>query len=198
MTATLPTPSTFTFLDFLNSNFPVAHKAYELAKVIHKDDKRDNPNKSPYIQHIEAVIVGTYKNFQAHPYLADGLHSEKNLDYCLAAAALHDATEDHPDTAPREYLYDQLSTVTGDTDPYFLLRALDVIDHVTKRGRKVEGYDEYLNRVMEDMWSIAIKLADLDHNMLDATAGSRLDKYQISHKVLKDAFFFELPEVFTE
>lgn len=189
--------TTISLTDFLGLKLPVAHKAYELAKEIHKNDTRDNPNKSPYIQHIEAVILGAYTKFQENPQLAEGLHHEKALDHYLAAAALHDSIEDHPDTITREYLYDQLVDVSED-DPYFLLRTLDVIENLTKKGRKVEHYDEYVHRVTSDMWSVGIKLADLEHNMLDAPHGSRLDKYQLTHKWLTDEFEFELPTSFIQ
>lgn len=57
---------------------------------------------------------------------------------------------------------------------------LDYIDAITKKPKGEEGYVSYLERVASNPYSLAVKLADLDHNLSDLEPGNLKDKYELT------------------
>ena len=130
----------------------------------------------PYFTHVEAVakIVDEewdsfFKDSNSHriwnPY----------KDNAVAAAYLHDVMEDCGVTRQDLIAVDIPEMV------------VDIVDALTKK--EGETYFDFIMRIWSDnLWrqcTIAVKLADLKHNMSDLKEGSLKDKYRFAAHILR-------------
>ena len=91
----------------------------------------------------------------------------------VVVALLHDCVGDHHSTI------DELRALGYDES------TLDSVFDLTRDKHK-ENYCQFIIRISicGRFASIAVKVADLEDNMMDGKEGARLDKYRLSHYIL--------------
>ena len=145
-------------------------RAYAAAK--HKDQKRKDGK--PYFTHVEAV-AGIVRNdwlnlMPFHALTVWGPLYENIVD----AAYLHDVIEDCGVTK-EDIKAEGFTPLTA-----------EIVEVVSRK--KDENYLDFIVRIMNSgsisVGAIAVKLADLQHNMSDLSEGSLKDKYRLAHFIL--------------
>lgn len=155
----------------MSKEFKMFPAAYELAKEVHKNQKRWD-NKTPYMFHIDGVIAN----------VKDIAPLTEDLDVLLTVAALHDAHEDHRDVT-FEYIEGVLRNTGADDSK--VLRVMRALDAITKKETKgEETYLEYIKRIQNSLAAIIVKIADITHNKSDLKRGSMKDKYELALYIL--------------
>ena len=119
--------------------------AIQLAVEAHSG-QRDKAGR-PYILHPLAVMFAAEKAYQAHqPSLL------VTLEEFMAAAILHDVSEDHFEKYPLSLIHEKF----GDS-------VYEIVDGVTRR--QGETYMEFIRRAYEDPGSCLLKILDINHNL---------------------------------
>lgn len=129
----------------------------------------------PYFSHVKAVADKVLMGwFDLIPYEAQD-EWNKHKDKVIAAAALHDTIEDCGITT-NQLLHEGFPPLT-----------VEIVDMVSKK--KGETYFDFIMRLNEShpfkTGAVAVKLADLQHNMSDLNEGSLKDKYRLAHYILQ-------------
>ena len=151
----------------------IAQKAAEYAKQKHAGQKRKDGKD--YFTHVEAVanIVKT-EWLSLVPQESRYGNWNNCKDHVVAAAYLHDVIEDCGVTKQ-----DLL-------DAGFSVMTAEIVDALSKR--KGENYFDFIMRIHDGgafrTGMVAVKLADLQHNMSDLQEGSQKDKYRFAHYIL--------------
>ena len=150
----------------------IIQKAAEYAKIKHAGQKRKDGKD--YFTHVEAVA-----NIVDKEWLNLIPHESQNAwngvkDHVVAAAYLHDVIEDCGVT--KQDLIDE----------GFYGMIVEIVDSLSKK--KGENYFDFIMRIHNGgsfrTGIIAVKLADLQHNMSDLNEGSLKDKYRLAHYIL--------------
>lgn len=149
------------------------HKALVFAEKAHAGQfRRDG---KPYFSHVEAVANKVLMDwFMLIPREAQS-NWNKHKDHVVAAAALHDVIEDCGITK-EQLLSEGFSVMT-----------VEIVDALSKR--EGETYFDFIMRIHDGgpfrTGMVAVKLADLWHNMSDnPKEGSLLDKYRLAEYIL--------------
>ena len=154
----------------LLENFPDFSKVYQLAQEGHKNQTR-NDKKTPYMVHIDAVILGVWDLATQKSQIVTDNHWW--AEQYLIVAAAHDLLEDTQVTP------DQIQKLIS--NPRFNSEwILNAIIAITKKPKGEEEYINYLQRVAEHPLSRYVKRADLAHNISDLKPGNMRDKYSVS------------------
>lgn len=105
----------------------------------------------PYILHPVSVMLKAERAFNA---IQGSINRQPNasLEEFMAAAILHDVSEDHPDKYPLSFILEQFGE-----------NVHRIVDGVTRRG--YETYMEFIARANQDPGSRLLKILDIDHNM---------------------------------
>lgn len=154
----------------MNVNY--VKKAADFASLKHRGQKRKDGKD--YFTHVEAVAYIVCMDwFTLIPREAQDNWNE-HKDHVVAAAYLHDIMEDCGVT--RQQLLDEgFSTMT-----------VEIVEALTKR--QGETYFDFIMRCNEShafrTGIVAVKLADLQHNMSDLKEGAKKDKYRFAHYIL--------------
>ncbi len=133
-----------TKIDELIKTNELVRKAYDLSKRLHEGQKRKTGE--PYFNHVVAAAKNTL---------------EWGLDETtVAAALLHDTTEDTPATL------EDIKSKFGE-EITFLVDGVSKIGHVRYRGveSRVENMRKFILALSQDIRVVLIKLADRLHNM---------------------------------
>lgn len=146
--------------------------AAEYAQQKHQGQKRKDGK--PYFTHVEAVAnIVTMDWFTLIPREAQD-NWNKCKDHVVAAAYLHDVIEDC-NVTKQDLLDAGISVMTA-----------EIVDALSKRLG--ENYFDFIMRIHDGgpfrTGMVAVKLADLQHNMSDLNEGSLKDKYRLSHYIL--------------
>lgn len=147
-------------------------KAAEFARKAHSAQKRKDGK--PYFTHVEAVAnIVNMDWFMLIPRTAqDNWNPHK--DHVVAAAYLHDVIEDCGVT--KQQLIDE----------GFSVMTAEIVDDLSKRPG--ENYFDFIMRIHDGgplrVGMVAVKLADLQHNMSDLDEGSLKDKYRLAEYIL--------------
>lgn len=149
----------------------IIQKAAKYAKQKHAGQKRKDGKD--YFTHVEAVADIVDKEWlNLIPYESQNIWNEYK-DQVVAAAYLHDVIEDCGVT--KQDLLDEGFSITA-----------EIVDSLSKR--KGENYFDFIMRIHNSggfrTGIVAVKLADLQHNMSDLQEGSQKDKYRLAHYVL--------------
>ena len=106
------------------------------------------------------------------PYITHPIAVSERFDSPLfkVVALLHDVVEDTPMTLDR-------LREAGVRE-----HAVKCVDHLTKR--EGEEYLAYIQRVASDPISAAVKVADIEHNLMNLKKGSMRDKYHLARELL--------------
>ena len=116
-------------------------KAIDIAVEAHKGQK--DPQGGEYIEHPFEVMRRMMR--------------DKRPEIELAVAVMHDILEDTPRT--EKEIYDAVSACCADK----ALLVTEALKAITKV--KNEDYDEYLERLKENVIARMVKLYDLEHNI---------------------------------
>lgn len=148
-------------------------KALAFAQKAHYGQLRKDGK--PYFSHVKAVADKVSMDwFQLIPREAQE-EWNKHKDHVVAAAALHDVIEDCGVTT-NQLLNEGFSPLTT-----------EIVEMVSKK--KGETYFNFIMRINEShpfkTGAVAVKLADLQHNMSDLNEGSLKDKYRLAHYILQ-------------
>lgn len=148
-------------------------KALVFAEKAHRGQSRKDGK--PYFSHVKAVANKVLMDwFQLIPRESQD-EWNKHKDHVVAAAALHDTIEDCGFTT-NQLLHEGFSPLT-----------VEITDMVSKK--KGETYFDFIMRLNEShpfkTGAVAVKLADLQHNMSDLNEGSLKDKYRLAHYILQ-------------
>lgn len=147
----------------------IIQKAADFARKAHEGQKRKDGKD--YFTHVEAVanIVNNSWTVEDHQKIWNNFK-----DDVIAAAYLHDTIEDCGVT--KQQLIDEgFSHITA-----------ELVETLSKK--ESENYFDFIMRISKDRFSfgaVAIKLADLSHNMSDLKEGSLKDKYRFAYYVLE-------------
>jgi (p)ppGpp synthase/HD superfamily hydrolase len=150
----------------------IIQKAAEFAAKAHEGQKRKDGK--PYFSHVEAVAnIVTMDWFRLiHREAQDNWNECK--DHVVAAAYLHDVIEDCGVT--QQQLIDE----------GFSVMTAELVQSLSKKPG--ENYFDFIMRIHDGgpfrTGLVAIKLADLEHNMSDLDEGSLKDKYRLAHYIL--------------
>lgn len=153
-------------------------KAAAYAEQKHAGQKRKDGK--PYFTHVEAVAnIVNMDWFMLIPREAQDNWNECK-DHVVAAAYLHDVIEDCGVT--KQDLI----------DAGFSVMTAEIVDALSKKPG--ENYFDFIMRVHNGdrpdfcgafrTGMVAVKLADLQHNMSDLNEGSLKDKYRLAHYIL--------------
>lgn len=147
-------------------------KAAEFAEKAHAGQKRKDGK--PYFSHVKAVAeIVNMEWFSLVPYSAQILWNDCK-DHVVAAAYLHDVIEDC-DVTKQQLIDEGFSIMTA-----------EIVDSLSKR--KGETYFDFIMRIHNGgafrTGMVAVKLADLQHNMSDLNEGSLKDKYRFAEHIL--------------
>ena len=143
-------------------------KARQFAEEKHFGQKRKDGKD--YFTHVEAVAKIVQDN-----WLAQGANTIWNdfKDDVVAAAYLHDVIEDCGVT--KQQLIDE----------GFSQQTVRLVEILSKK--EGENYFDFIMRINKDrlrFGAVAVKLADLHHNMSDLKEGSLKDKYRFAYYIL--------------
>lgn len=167
-----------TFEEILKVDAPLFHKAYEIAKFAHRNQKRRSGE--PYINHCERVVENVFDDFD---------RTIKNIDNrwfdVLCVAILHDAFEDNPEECSLEYIRIELNKVFVD-DFWRVTTIIRAIKAISKKSKGEESYIDYVLRVKEDIYARITKIADLTDNMSDLEDGNLKQKYELTKYFLEN------------
>lgn len=146
--------------------------AAEYAEQKHQGQKRKDGK--PYFTHVEAVAnIVAMDWFTLIPREAQD-NWNKCKDQVVAAAYLHDVIEDC-NVTKQDLLDAGISVMTA-----------EIVDALSKRPG--ENYFDFIMRIHDGgpfrTGMVAVKLADLQHNMSDLNEGSLKDKYRLAHYIL--------------
>ena len=146
--------------------------AAEYAEQKHQGQKRKDGK--PYFTHVEAVAnIVAMDWFTLIPREAQD-NWNKCKDQVVAAAYLHDVIEDC-NVTKQDLLDAGISVMTA-----------EIVDGLSKKNG--ENYFDFIMRIHDGgpfrTGMVAVKLADLQHNMSDLNEGSLKDKYRLSHYIL--------------
>lgn len=143
-------------------------KARNYAKMAHAGQKRKFSGGDYFEEHCRVVaetIANNPHNYCDNKYWKSFL-TPSNLETTIAAAFLHDVLED------TKY------NLEG-----FPMIVCHIVNGLT---RKNETYFDYILRINKsDIFTKAIKLADLECNMKDLQEGSMKDKYRFADYILR-------------
>jgi (p)ppGpp synthase/HD superfamily hydrolase len=150
----------------------IVQKAAAFAEKAHHGQKRKNGK--PYFAHVEAVAnIVMMDWFTLIPRTAQD-NWNRHKDHVVAAAYLHDVIEDCGVT--KQQLI----------DAGFSIMTAEIVDELSKKPG--ENYFDFIMRIHDGgpfrTGMVAIKLADLQHNMSDLDEGSLKDKYRLAHYIL--------------
>jgi (p)ppGpp synthase/HD superfamily hydrolase len=159
----------------------IIEKAAEFARKAHSAQKRKDGK--PYFTHVEAVANIVNMDWFRLTSIRDldDWHERKmrnNWDphkhHVVAAAYLHDVIEDCGVT--KQQLIDE----------GFSVMTAEIVDALSKRPG--ENYFDFIMRIHDGgplrVGMVAVKLADLQHNMSDLDEGSLKDKYRLAEYIL--------------
>jgi len=146
--------------------------AAEYAEQKHQGQKRKDGK--PYFTHVEAVAnIVAMDWFTLIPREAQD-NWNKCKDQVVAAAYLHDVIEDC-NVTKQDLLDAGISVMTA-----------EIVDALSKRHG--ENYFDFIMRIHDGgpfrTGMVAVKLADLQHNMSDLNEGSLKDKYRLAQYIL--------------
>lgn len=134
----------------------ITEKAWTIACEVHKNQKRFNGE--PYIRHIQEVIA-----------ILDEMDflNEKSSQYAI----LHDTFEDCND---KRILLNKLSEIDESIDGS-LPSTIIMLTH-----NQHESYEKYIERIVNSKNKniIAVKLADMIHNLTDSPTPNQREKYR--------------------
>jgi len=155
-------------------------KAAAFAEKAHQGQKRKDGK--PYFSHVEAVAeIVRMDWFTLIPREAQDNWNECKADV-VAAAYLHDVIEDCGVTK-QDLINEGFSVMTA-----------EIVDALSKK--EGENYYDFIMRIhngdrqLHDFCGpfrtgmVAVKLADLQHNMSDLNEGSLKDKYRFAEYIL--------------
>lgn len=150
----------------------IIQTAAEYAQQKHQSQKRKDGK--PYFTHVEAVAnIVAMDWFTLIPREAQD-NWNKCKDQVVAAAYLHDVIEDC-NVTKQDLLDAGISVMTA-----------EIVDALSKRPG--ENYFDFIMRIHDGgpfrTGMVAVKLADLQHNMSDLNEGSLKDKYRLAHYIL--------------
>jgi (p)ppGpp synthase/HD superfamily hydrolase len=143
-------------------------KAADYANFMHAGQKRKDGKD--YFTHVEAVakIVRDNWSVEGYPKVWG-----KYKDEVIAAAYLHDVIEGCGVTK-RQLIDEGFSVIT-----------VELVEVLSKK--EGENYFDFIMRINKDrlrFGAVAVKLADLQHNMSDLNEGSLKDKYRFAYYIL--------------
>lgn len=147
-------------------------RAAMYAEQKHAGQKRKDGK--PYFTHVEAVanIVDNQWSMLIPNASIDDWRQYK--DHVIAAAYLHDVIEDCGVT--KQDLI----------DAGFSMMTAEIVDVLSKKPG--ENYIDFIMRILNGglfrVGMVAVKLADLQHNMSDLNEGSLKDKYRLARYIL--------------
>lgn len=147
--------------------------AAEYAEQKHQGQKRKDGK--PYFTHVEAVAnIVNMDWFSLIPQESSYGNWNSCKDQVVAAAYLHDVIEDC-NVTKQDLLDAGISVMTA-----------EIVDTLSKRPG--ENYFDFIMRIHDGgpfrTGMVAVKLADLQHNMSDLNEGSLKDKYRLAHYIL--------------
>lgn len=153
----------------------IIEKAADFARKAHAGQKRKDGKE--YFTHVEEVAKIVDENwFYLIPYEARKVWNDCK-DHVVAAAYLHDVIEDCGVTK-QQLIDDGFSVMTA-----------EIVDALSKK--EGENYHDFILRIHNGgafrVGAVAVKLADLQHNMSDLNEGSLKDKYRLAYYIL-DSF----------
>lgn len=157
----------------------IIQKAAEYAKQKHAGQKRKDGKD--YFTHVEAVADIVDKEWnRLVPQESRYGNWNDCKDQVVAAAYLHDVIEDCGVTK-QDLLGEGFSVMTA-----------EIVDALSKKSG--ENYFDFIMRIHNGdradfcgafrVGMVAVKLADLQHNMSDLQEGSQKDKYRLAHYIL--------------
>lgn len=147
-------------------------KARAFAEKAHQGQfRRDG---KPYFTHLEAVANKVEMDwFSLIPREAQDIWN-KHKNHVVAAAWAHDCMEDCGVTS-QQLLDEGFSSMT-----------VDIVDTVTRKSG--ETYFDFIMRIRDSgaysVGAVAVKLADINHNLKNLEEGSLKDKYRLSQYIL--------------
>jgi (p)ppGpp synthase/HD superfamily hydrolase len=152
-------------MNYIQKAAAFAEKAHQ--KQLRKDGK-------PYFTHVEAVAnIVRMDWFTLIPREAQDSWNDRKADV-MAAAYLHDVIEDCNVT--KQQLIDE----------GFSIMTAEIVDELSKKPG--ETYFDFIMRIHDGVPNrvgvVAVKLADLRHNMSDLNEGSLKDKYRFAEYIL--------------
>lgn len=156
----------------------IIQKAADYAELKHQGQfRRDG---KPYFTHVEAVAIIVWEEwFTLIPCEAQDNWNDCK-DHVVAAAYLHDVIEDCGVTK-QDLINEGFSVMTA-----------EIVDALSKK--EGETYFDFIMRIHNGdspyecgafrVGMVAVKLADLQHNMSDLKEGSLKDKYRFAEYIL--------------
>lgn len=143
----------------------------ELATAAHAGQFRHD-KKTPYIEHPKAVAEIALKLVE-HSFVYDDLKTE-----VAVVSYLHDVAEDVEQWKNSEdQLIEYLETLCSQKLPYGYM-AIDALAKLNKHRH--ESYSKFIQACCLNPLSLAVKRADLMHNLSDLAKGSLRDKYELA------------------
>jgi (p)ppGpp synthase/HD superfamily hydrolase len=147
-------------------------KAAAFAEKAHQGQKRKDGK--PYFTHVEAVAeIVRMDWFTLIPREAQDNWNDHKADV-VAAAYLHDVIEDC-NVTKQDLIKEGFSVMTA-----------EIVDALSKKPG--ETYFDFIMRIHDGALFrtciVAVKLADLKHNMSDLKEGSLKDKYRFAEYIL--------------
>ena len=145
-------------------------KAADFARKAHEGQKRKDGKE--YFTHVEAVANIVHDNWSVEDHQKAW---NEYKDDVIAAAYLHDTIEDCG------------VTKQGLIDEGFSQETAELVEVLSKKER--ENYFDFIMRINKDRLRfgvVAVKLADLQHNMSDLNEGSLKDKYRFAYYILSN------------
>ena len=143
----------------MSGMIPLVDRAYVFAKTVHRGQTRWCG--SDYFLNHPLIIAERFKD-----------------PIAKTVALLHDTIEDGDDP----------DKVTEQLDFQFGEFIMQCVMHLS-RNKDIETYSEYIDRVRKCGVPvvIAVKIADLEHNLSDLKAGNMRIKYELSLLLMNDA-----------
>lgn len=145
-------------------------KAADFARKAHEGQKRKDGKD--YFTHVEAVARIVQDNWSVEDHEKAW---KEYKDDVIAAAYLHDTIEDCG------------VTKQGLVDEGFSQETAELVEVLSKK--EGENYFDFIMRINKDRLRfgvVAVKLADLQHNMSDLNEGSLKDKYRFAYYILSN------------
>jgi (p)ppGpp synthase/HD superfamily hydrolase len=159
-------------LDLNKQKMNYIEKAAVFAKKAHQKQLRKDGK--PYFTHVEAVAeIVRMDWFTLIPREAQDNWNDRKADV-VAAAYLHDVIEDC-NVTKQDLIKEGFSVMTA-----------EIVDELSKKPG--ETYFDFIMRIHDGgpfrTGMVAVKLADLQHNMSDLNEGSLKDKYRFAEYIL--------------